>query len=95
MKNEIYAQIIEKQKAVQQQIKEEVEKLYGVELYINVKIDIHNIPIDLMPDGSKKQSTDNSVWLHYSEGIYKPNLYGKPKKFKIVFEDEPVTSIQP
>jgi hypothetical protein len=95
MKNEIYRQICEKQEAIQQQVKEEVEKLYGVELLIHVRIDIQNIPINLMPDGSKEQSTDNMKWLHYSEGFSKPNLYGKTRRFKIVFEDEPANSNQP
>jgi len=93
MENEIYAQILKKQKEVEQQIREEAEKLFGVELYINVRIDIHDIPINMMPDGSKKMTTDNREWLHYSKAFYKPSFYSKSRNFKIVFEDdEPVTS---
>jgi len=94
MENEIYTQLLAKQKILKADIKAEMEKLYGVELNVDVKININGIPNDMMPEGSKVMKTDNYQWLHYSEGIYDPNLYGNMRKFRIVFDDEPESSNQ-
>jgi hypothetical protein len=98
MKNEFY----EKLKAAQGSFVSQVgEIIQGFPEFKDsnpaVKIMIYNVPVASMPEGSNNRQSDDGIrhWMSYWENIGFPELYSVNRKVKVVFEDEPETSIQP
>jgi hypothetical protein len=94
MENKFYSQLKNTKETIEAQIKSEAENLFGVEIIVNVGIKVHGIPISMMPEGSMEIKGTEAQWLHYAESLFLPDLYSKPRKFKIVFEDEPASHEQ-
>lgn len=92
--NEFYEELKNMQAACEAQLKADAEKRFGVELQVGVGISVYNIPWNMMPEGSKTITNESSQWKSYNEGAFKPNMHSQSRKFKIVFEDEPESSIQ-
>ena len=92
--NEFYQKLKNMQAACEAQLKADAEKHFGVELQVGVGISVYNVPWDMMPEGSRTVTNENSRWKNYNEGVYKPNMNSQSRNFKIVFEDEPESSIE-
>jgi hypothetical protein len=59
----------------------------------NIKIDLFEVPISSMPEGSVRRSNSKQEWwLSYSADYFKPAMYSISRKFKMVFDDETETS---
>ena len=92
--NEFYQELKNMQAACEAQLKADAEKLFGGELQVSVAISVHGIPWSMMPECSRTITHESSQWKHYNEGTFKPNIHSHCRKFKIVFEDEPESSIK-